>query len=62
MKTISMLPNLLWLDDHEVLPKDRVIDPNMTVNPDDLRSAYFIFTVLRVMSVLQPQKADKVLN
>ncbi|XP_063529827.1 uncharacterized protein LOC134741029 [Cydia strobilella] len=52
------LPNLQWLDSREVLPTDRPED-FWEPHPDDYRSNYFNFTVLRIMSIPQPPKPDK---
>ncbi|XP_052746171.1 uncharacterized protein LOC112058285 [Bicyclus anynana] len=56
--TLARLPRLQWLDGREVLPSDRR-DDSFEPHPDDLRSVYFNFTVIRIMGVLQPPKADK---
>ncbi|XP_047507392.1 uncharacterized protein LOC125051224 [Pieris napi] len=56
--TISRLPRLLWLDNREILPTDRSVEP-FEPHPDDLRTAYFNFTVFRIMSAIQPPKAEK---
>ncbi|XP_046961259.1 uncharacterized protein LOC124530931 [Vanessa cardui] len=56
--TLMRLPRLQWLDAREILPTDRPLEP-FEPHPDDLRSAYFNFTVFRVMSVPQPPKPDK---
>lgn len=54
------LPRLQWLDRREILPTDRPVEP-FDPHPDDLRSAYFHFTVFRIMSIPPPPKPDKVL-
>ncbi|KAL4715148.1 hypothetical protein ACJJTC_012195 [Scirpophaga incertulas] len=56
--TLSKLPQLQWLDCREVLPYDRPIEAS-ECHPDDLRSAYFTFIVIRVMSAPQPPKIEK---
>ncbi|CAH0726498.1 unnamed protein product, partial [Brenthis ino] len=58
-RTIFMrLPRLQWLDTREILPTDRPVEP-FDPHPDDLRSAYFNFTVFRIMSIPPPPKPDK---
>ena len=54
------LPRLQWLDRREILPTDRLVEP-LDPHPDELRSAYFNFTVFRIMSVPPPPKPEKVL-
>ncbi|XP_063839264.1 uncharacterized protein LOC135088346 [Ostrinia nubilalis] len=56
--TLMRLPRLKWLDSREVLPTDRSAEP-FEPHPDDLRSAYFNFTIFRVMSAAQPPKPEK---
>ncbi|KAL0848975.1 hypothetical protein ABMA28_013361 [Loxostege sticticalis] len=56
--TLMRLPHLKWLDCREVLPTDRSADP-FEPHPDDLRSAYFNFTIFRIMSAPQPPKPEK---
>ncbi|XP_049887737.1 uncharacterized protein LOC126381994 isoform X2 [Pectinophora gossypiella] len=56
--TLTKLPRLRWLDNRQVLPTDRA-DENFEPHPDDLRSAYFVFTVIRIMSAPIPPKPDK---
>ncbi|XP_045511050.1 uncharacterized protein LOC123705971 [Colias croceus] len=56
--TLTRFPRLQWLDCREVLPTDRSAEP-FEPHPDDLRSAYFDFTVFRVISVPQPPKPEK---
>ncbi|CAH2265283.1 jg19800 [Pararge aegeria aegeria] len=56
--TLMRLSRLQWLDSREVLPTDRHGD-TFEPHPDDLRSVYFNFSVIRIMSALQPPKAEK---
>ncbi|XP_028034090.1 uncharacterized protein LOC114245955 [Bombyx mandarina] len=56
--TLTRLPRLKCLDNREVLSIDRVPEL-LEPHPDDLRSAYFYFTVIRIMSVPQPPKPEK---
>ncbi|XP_045768090.1 uncharacterized protein LOC123869206 isoform X2 [Maniola jurtina] len=56
--TLMRLPGLQWLDCREVLSADKQ-KTSFEPNPDDLRSAYFNFTVIRIMGALQPPKAEK---
>ncbi|CAK1549705.1 unnamed protein product [Leptosia nina] len=56
--TLARLLRLQWLDCREVLPTDRSAEP-FEPHPEDLRSAYFNFTVFRIMSAIQPPKAEK---
>ncbi|OWR51868.1 hypothetical protein KGM_214113 [Danaus plexippus plexippus] len=56
--TLIKLPRLQWLDYREVLVTDRPLEP-VEPHPDDLRSAYFTFTVFRIISAPQPPKPDK---
>ncbi|XP_063618012.1 uncharacterized protein LOC134790929 [Cydia splendana] len=57
---ISMrLPQLQWLDSREILPTDRPDEDFWDPHPDDYRSNYFNFTILRIMSIPQPPKPDK---
>lgn len=53
------LPFLKWLDSREIIIADRSVDP-FEPHPDDLRAAYFYFTIFRVMSAAQPPKPEKV--
>ncbi|XP_063376049.1 uncharacterized protein LOC134663574 [Cydia fagiglandana] len=53
------LPKLQWLDSREILPTDRPDGDFWEPHPDDYRSNYFNFTVLRIMSIPQPPKPDK---
>ncbi|KAJ0181675.1 hypothetical protein K1T71_002397 [Dendrolimus kikuchii] len=55
---LMRLPRLKWLDSREILSTDRSVEP-FEPHPDDLRSAYFNFTIFRVMSAPQPPKPDK---
>ncbi|XP_045458709.1 uncharacterized protein LOC123669120 [Melitaea cinxia] len=55
---LTRLPQLQWLDCREILPTDKPSEP-FEPHADDLRSAYFTFTVFRIMSVPQPPKPDK---
>ncbi|KAG6443996.1 hypothetical protein O3G_MSEX003177 [Manduca sexta] len=58
-RTLTMLlQRLKWLDSREILPVDRSLEP-FEPHPDDLRSAYFNFTILRIMSAPQPPKPEK---
>ncbi|XP_022820947.1 uncharacterized protein LOC111352598 [Spodoptera litura] len=52
------LSRLKWLDCREVLDSDRPLEFT-EVHPDDLRSAYFHFTVFRIVSCPQPPKPEK---
>lgn len=59
--TLITLQQLKWLDERQVLETDRPGE-QFEAHPDDLRAAYFTFSVFRVISVLQPPKAEKVNN
>nr|XP_034829213.1 uncharacterized protein LOC117986482 [Maniola hyperantus] len=56
--TLMRLPRLQWLDSREVISTDKQ-KASFESNPDDLRSAYFNFTVIRIMGALQPPKPEK---
>ncbi|KOB65186.1 Uncharacterized protein OBRU01_23103 [Operophtera brumata] len=56
--TLMRLTRLKWLDSREILSTDRSVEP-FVPHPDDLRSAYFNFTIFRVMSAVQPPKLEK---
>lgn len=62
--TFAKLLRLKWLDLRQILPTDRPaeVDPPHEPHPDDLRSSYFYFTILRVMSAAMPPKPEKVIN
>lgn len=57
---ITKLPSLKYLDNREITPTSRPEEP-YEPHPDDLRSTYFFFTVLRIMSAPNPPKIDKVI-
>ncbi|XP_053625801.1 uncharacterized protein LOC128683833 isoform X2 [Plodia interpunctella] len=56
--TLLKLPRLRWLDSREILITDRPPD-TFEPHPDDLRAAYFNFTIFRIMSAPQPPKPEK---
>lgn len=58
--TLSRLHRLKWLDLREILPTDKPVEP-FEPHPDDLRSSYFYFTVMRVMSAIPLPKHEKVI-
>ncbi|KAJ2944588.1 hypothetical protein O0L34_g3941 [Tuta absoluta] len=58
----SRLQRLHWLDNRQVLKSDRKIpvgDKIFEPHPDDLKSAYFFFSIFRIMSVPLPPRPDK---
>ncbi|XP_047042071.1 uncharacterized protein LOC124646078 isoform X2 [Helicoverpa zea] len=59
--TLMRLTRLHYLDCREILPTDRPLE-HIEMHPDDLRAAYFYFTVYRIMSAPQPPKAEKGAN
>lgn len=58
---VAKLPSLKYLDNREIMLSGRSEEP-YEPHPDDLRSTYFFFTVLRIMSAPLPPKVEKVIN
>ncbi|CAH0404662.1 unnamed protein product [Chilo suppressalis] len=56
--TLMRLPLLKWLDSRQIMATDRSEEP-FEPHPDDLRAAFFTFTVFRIMSAPQPPKPEK---
>lgn len=57
---ITKMPGLKYLDNREIMLTNRPEEP-YEPHPDDLRSTYFLFTVIRIISAPLPPKADKVI-
>ncbi|KAI5635414.1 hypothetical protein NE865_11883 [Phthorimaea operculella] len=53
----SRLQRLRWLDNRQVLATDR--KTSFEPHPDDLKSAYFTFTIFRIMSAPMPPRPEK---
>lgn len=58
---ITKMPSLKYLDNREIKLNGRPEEP-YEPHPDDLRSTYFVFTVLRIMSAPFPPRVDKVIK
>ncbi|XP_026324540.1 uncharacterized protein LOC113233601 [Hyposmocoma kahamanoa] len=55
---ITKMPGLKYLDNREIMLTNRPEEP-YEPHPDDLRSTYFLFTVIRIISAPLPPKVDK---